>query len=483
MDLALVQHGTALRVDGRVFRLKELLEAEELRDGALRLQSAHLVGPAFVRLRFADGREVAASLPGRDASPDDGRVDLLIHNAGQVLTFTGMGVGLVSRAQVLCQGRRVLAVLPAGPLPVGYHLSESATRVDAAGGVVTPGLVDPHTHLVFAGERSLEFAMKAEGKSYLELHQAGGGIHATVRATRSATFDELQRRCCRNLSELLDWGVTTCEAKSGYALEVEGELRLLEVLRAANNCHPVEIVPTLLGAHALPAEHAHARDRYVEEIAAQMIPRAAEQGLARYCDAYCEAGAFSPEEVEPIFVAARAAGLGLRLHAEQFSDRGGAALGARLGATTIDHLEHVGEAGVAAMAAAGSIAVLLPGAALTCRCPWPRAELFRRAQVPMALGTDLNPGSSMTAALPLQMFLACTQVGMTCDEAWRAVTCVAADSVGRPDLGRIGPGSPADLIVFDVPDYRHVPYHYGRNHAQVVIKAGRVVRQRASLLD
>jgi len=245
-----------------------------------------------------------------------------------------------------------------------------------------------------------------------------------------------------------------------------------------SDCHPVDVVPTVLGAHAIPPEFTERRAAYVALVADELVPRAARGGLARYCDAYCEEGAFSGEEVERIFASAADAGLGLRLHAEQFTDQGGAALAARLGAASADHLESIGEAGIAALARSSTTAVLLPGAALACRCPWPPARALLDAGVPVALGTDLNPGSSMTSSLPLMMFLACTQLRMTCEEAWLAVTRRAACSIGRDDLGRIAPGAQADLVIFEAPDYRYIPYHYGDNHARVVIKSGRVVVER-----
>ncbi len=400
------------------------------------------------------------------------KVELVITNAGQLLTLQGPGVGLVEDAFIACGGGKILDVI-SGAAP---QIPAGAQVVDARGGLVTPGLVDPHTHPVFAGQRSVEFGLKAAGKTYLEIHKAGGGIMSTVRSTRAASFEELERRCAANLDALLAWGVTTCEGKSGYALQTAGELRLLEVLRAVDARHPVDVVPTFLGAHTLPPDED--RDIYVSRIIEEMIPRVAEEGLARYCDAYCEDGAFTIHETDRIFTAARAAGLGLRLHAEQFTDQGGTELAVRHGAASADHLEAVSDAGVAALAASDTTAVLLPGAALTCRCPWPPARKLLDAGVAVALGTDLNPGSSYTSSLPLMMSLACTQMQVSCEEAWRAVTCDAARCLGLDDVGRVAAGCRADLVVFEAPDYRYVPYHYGDNHARVVIKSGRVVLDR-----
>jgi imidazolonepropionase len=310
----------------------------------------------------------------------------------------------------------------------------------------------------------------------MEIHRAGGGILATVRATREASFDELLAGCRRNLSLLLGWGVTTCEGKSGYALEAEGELRMLEVLRTAADTHPVDVEPTLLAAHALPPEYRDRREAYVQLVTDQVIPEAVRRGLARFCDAYCEDGAFTPQETESILTAARSAGLGLRLHAEQFTHQGGTELAVRLGAASADHLEAVSPEGIEALAGSDTVAVILPGAALTCRCPWPPVRDLLDAGARVALGTDLNPGTSFTASLPLMMSLACMQMKVSCEEAWRAVTVEAARALRRDDIGRLAPGCRADLVVFEAPDYRYIPYHFGDNHARLVIKGGRVVR-------
>jgi imidazolonepropionase len=482
MPFEVIHHGGAIRFDARVLRLKDLLPADELGAGDLRIQHAERVGGDggdAVRLTLNDGRCSECPLP-RDAR--EGAADLVVRNAGQILTLEGAeGVGLVVGATaVACREGRILGLSREDRVEATFPVAKNAMVVDAKGGVVTPGLVDPHTHPVFAGQRAVEFGMKARGQSYLDIHKAGGGILSTVKATRQATFEELCAGCAGNLNRLLAWGVTTCEGKSGYDLTLDGELRMLEVLRTVGDCHPVDVVPTLLGAHALPPELASERETYVALVAEQMVPRAAAEGLARYCDAYCEDGAFTPAEVERIFTAAKDAGLSLRIHAEQFTDQGGALLAARMGAASADHLEAISPAAIEAMAASGTTAVLLPGAALACRCPWPPARDILDAGVDVALGTDLNPGSSMTSSLPLMMSLASMQMGMSCEESWRAVTVTAARALGLEDrVGSITPGRQADLVVFDAPDYRYIPYHYGDNHARVVIKRGRVVVNRS----
>jgi imidazolonepropionase len=471
MSIEVTHRGGAVALDGALHRLKDLLGCENTRLGKVRISAAgRAAGGNQLRLDLDDGsRHLVALDSARTEHPT-----LVIRNAGQVLTMEGEDVGLLERGTVVCSGEEVVGVYPEHEAP-----DHGRARVlDAAGGVVAPGLVDPHTHPVFAGQRAVEFGMKAQGKTYLEIHKAGGGILSTVRATREASFEHLAEVCAGNLSRLLAWGVTTAEGKSGYALSTHGELRMLEVLRTVGDCHPVDVVPTLLGAHTLPPEHRDSRDAYVTQVAEEMVPRASRDGLCEYCDAYCEDGAFTPAEVERIFAAATAHGLGLRLHAEQFTDQGGAGLAARLDAATADHLEAVSPEGIRAMAERSTVAVLLPGAALTCRCPWPPARDLIDAGVTVALGTDLNPGSSMTAALPLMMSLACMQMQVSCEEAWRAVTVNAARSLGRDDRGRLAPGCRADIVIFDAPDYRYVPYHYGENHARVVIKDGRVVLSR-----
>ncbi|MCA9667063.1 MAG: imidazolonepropionase [Myxococcales bacterium] len=473
MDLEIVHGGGAVAGPDGTWRLKDLL-AVRAGGAPPRIRAAQLDGP-WLRLALDDGSRHAVLAPGARADePHSPARALLVHDIGQLLTFDsdeGDGLGLQRDTALLCVDGRV-ALFGEQALA---RAPTDAERIDARGALVTPGLIDPHTHPIFAGDRAVEFGMKAQGKTYLEIHKAGGGLYSTVRATRAASTDELARAGRRNLDRLLRWGVTTIEGKSGYALETEGELRMLEALRLVADTHPVDVEPTLLGAHAVPPEHKESRDAYIDEIVEQMIPRAARGQLARWCDAYCEDGAFTRDEVQRIFEAARAHGLGLRLHAEQFTDQRGAQLAAELGAASADHLEAVSDDGIAAMAAAGTVAILLPGAALTCRCPWPPARALAEAGVPIALGTDLNPGSSMTASLPLMMSLACTQMRMSCEEAWRAVTIVAARSLGLDDVGVLRPGARADLVIFDAQDYRVVPYFFGDNHARVVIKDGRVV--------
>lgn len=395
--------------------------------------------------------------------------DLLVRGAARVMTCDPAqpGLGLVEDADVLVRGGRVVAVERGIPAPPEVPV------LDATGGLVTPGLVDAHAHPIFGGDRAGEFAERAAGASYLEIAAAGGGIMSTVRATRAASDEELLAAAEARLRRALAWGTTTLEAKTGYALEVEGELRLLRLLNKLPFRVPVTLCPTLLGAHAVPADRRDDRAAYVEECAGPMLEGAV--GLCEAVDVYCDEGAFTLEESRRILEAARALGFQVRAHAGQFRDLGAAGLVAELGGLSADHLEQVSDEQARAMAAVGVVATLLPGACVQLRLPPPPVARLRAAGCAFALGTDMNPGSSMTESLPLQMWLATTHLGLTVEEAWLAVTRHAARAAGRPDAGQLVPGAPGDLVVWHVPDPRTIPYHYGTNHAHHVITAGTVL--------
>jgi imidazolonepropionase len=336
--------------------------------------------------------------------------------------------------------------------------------------LVTPGLIDPHTHPIFGGSRAGEFALRAAGRPYPEIQAQGGGIYATVRATQAATDDDLLASTRARLREMLAWGVTTCEGKTGYALDPAGELRLLRLLAAASASSPVDVSPTLL-AHVVPADRTD-RAAYVAEFCRDLIADSARAGLCDSCDVFCDQGAFTPDEARTILLAAKTAGLATRLHAEQFTPTGAAELAAQLGALSADHLEQVTDADAVKLAQAGVVATLLPGAAVQLRLPRPPARNLIERGVRVALGTDCNPGSSMTTALPLQMWLGTTELGLTIEEAWLGVTAHAARAIGRADRGRLAPGMRADLCVFACDDPADVPYQYGKNLLQIVVKDG-----------
>ncbi|WP_417312184.1 imidazolonepropionase [Ectopseudomonas khazarica] len=319
------------------------------------------------------------------------------------------------------------------------------------GGVMTPGLVDCHTHLVYAGDRAGEFEQRLEGVSYAEIAKAGGGILSTVRATREASEEALLAASLPRLDALLADGVTTVEIKSGYGLTLSDELKMLRVARRLGELRPVRVTTTLLGAHALPPEYAGRADDYVSLVCDEMIPAAAGEGLADAVDVFCEGIGFSPAQCERIYKAAQAHGLAIKAHAEQLSNLGGSALAARYGALSADHIEYLDEAGVRAMAEAGTVAVLLPGAFHVLReTQLPPIDLLRQYQVPMAVASDANPGTSPICMPSLMANLACTLFRLTPREALAGMTAHAARALGQPELGRIAVGAPADLCLWDI---------------------------------
>jgi imidazolonepropionase len=352
---------------------------------------------------------------------------------------------------------------PAANLPNEY---ETATTHDAEGSLVIPGLVDCHTHLAFAGWRADEFALRLDGTSYQEIARGGGGILETVRKTRAASEDELYDRSRSFLRDMAQLGVTTVEAKSGYGLTVADELKQLRVYRHLQESHPLRIVPTFLGAHTVPPEYKADREGYLTLLREELIPRVADDGLAEFCDAFVEEGAFQPDEARRLFRTARHHGLTPKLHADQLSDTGGAALAAEVGAVSADHLEHVSEEGIAAMAEAGVVAVSLPLATLYLdEEPLP-AEVLHDAGVPIAVATDFNPGTAPSYHLPLAMMLACTMQRMTPAQVLTGATRHAAAALNREDeIGSLAPGMRADFVLLDAPSLNHWLYHFRPNAA------------------
>ena len=384
--------------------------------------------------------------------------------------------GVVDPGAIAVVGDRIAWIGPMNALPESG--SEGAQRHDAHGAWITPGLIDCHTHLVYAGSRATEFEQRLEGVSYEEVARRGGGIVSTVKATREASEDRLAEFALDRLGPLLAEGVTTVEVKSGYGLDVDTEVRQLRVARRLGRDAPVDVVTTFLGAHVVPPEYRGRTDAYVDFVCAESLPAAAEAGLADAVDAFCERMAFSVAQTERIFEAAAALGLPVKLHAEQLSDQGGAALAARFGAQSADHLEHVSETSVAAMAEAGTVAVLLPGAFYFLReTKVPPVESFRAHGVPMALATDSNPGSSPVGSLLLMLSMGCTFFRLTPEEALAGVTRHAAAALGRAELaGTLETGKRADFVLWDIDHPAELAYRIGVNPCREVVRAGRRIR-------
>jgi imidazolonepropionase len=395
---------------------------------------------------------------------------LVVTGIGRLLTLAPPGLGEVARAALVIEGGRVVYAGPEAGLPT-RSLPAGAVRLDAGGRLCAPGLVEPHAHPIFAGSRAAEFDLRARGKSYAEIQAAGGGILSTVRATREASDETLVDGVRARLDRFLRHGTTFVEAKSGYDLTIDGELRLLRLLERAGRGHAVGLSPTLL-AHVPPPDGDRAA--FVDAFCRRAIPEAARARLCEAVDVYCDEGSFTLDETRRILEAGRAAGLALRVHAEQFTHTGAAELAASLSARSVEHLEALSADAPAKLAAAGTVCNLLPGAALTLRLPWPDARRLLAAGCAVALGTDCNPGSSLTESQPLMMALACMQLGMSCEEAWLGVTRSAARAVGRADRGHLSPGARGDLVVWDTDEPDEVCQHYGVSLARTVVVGGTV---------
>jgi imidazolonepropionase len=404
---------------------------------------------------------------------------LLIRNA-RVATMTGAQalpgdgpLGLLEDGAVACDGERIVYVGPSAgaSFPAGAALQV----IDAGGALLTPGLIDPHTHLVFAGDRAQEHAQRLAGKSYLEIAREGGGIRSTVRATRAASDEELLQSATRRLRRMLASGVTTAEVKTGYGLSVEQELRMLRLSLQAGVASGCDVIPTLLGLHALPDELS--RERWLDQVCERLLPAAAAEG-ARGCDAFCEQGAFTPAECRIALQAGLDLGLTAHLHADQLTDSGGARLAAELGCASADHLERASLEGLAAMAGAGTAAILLPLAAWFLRDTPAKAVAFLEAGVTVALASNLNPGSQRIESVSMLLAAGCLFCGLTPAQALWACTAGAARALRLAhDRGALRPGMRADLVLFDCRDAAHLPYHAGVEHARLVVARGKLVQQ------
>lgn len=415
------------------------------------------------------------------------KVDLLVTNIGELLTLAGPSgprtgsaaaeVGAVCDAAVAIGGGRILAAGPRRAVEAEFPAATAAKTLDADGKLVLPGFVDPHTHLIFSGSREEEFALRLAGAPYLEILKAGGGILNTVARTRAASDDELVQTAEHHLAVMARHGTTTVEAKSGYGLDLTTELRQLAIIDALNRRGPQTLVPTFMGAHAVPAEFAGNPDGYVEHVCSVILPAVAAAGLAEFCDVFCERGVFELDQTRRILTVAAGLGLKLKLHADEMVTLGGAELAAEFHATSADHLLYASDTGLDRLAASGTVAVLLPGTPYSLGMrDYARAREMIARGVPVALATDFNPGTSFTESMPAIIELACRMMRLTPAEAIVAATVNAACAIGRGDsAGSIVAGRPADLIVTDVPNYRYLPYHYGVNPVTTVVKRGQII--------
>jgi imidazolonepropionase len=405
------------------------------------------------------------------------KIDSLWINA-HLATMTPSGpYGTIENGALAVSGQKITWIGQRHAIPPALE-SNAAEVYDAEGGWITPGLIDCHTHLIYGGSRAREFELRLQGATYEEIARQGGGIRSTVAATREADEQSLFKSGATRLAALLQEGVTTVEIKSGYGLDLETELRMLRVARRLGESYPVTVVPTFLGAHALPPEYEGQSDRYVDFVCNKVMPQVAAQQLAVAVDAFCESIGFTPEQTERVFKTAKKMGLAVKLHAEQLSDLQGAALAARYGALSADHLEYVSEAGVKAMADSGTVAVLLPGAFYFLReTRVPPVDLLRRYEVPMALSTDCNPGSSPVVSLLLMLNMACTLFRLTPEEALAGITRNGALALGLQNTtGTLEKGKDADFVIWDIPEPAELAYRIGSNPLRHVVRKGKLIR-------
>ena len=410
--------------------------------------------------------------------------DFLIHNTCEVLTCAGPAprrgpaqadAGSRPHGVVAARDGTIVFVGDAADWRATGSLTANAVVVDAHGGAVVPGFVDAHTHVVFAGDRRDELRRRLAGATYAEIAAAGGGIVSSVRATRAATDDQLVADTRRRLDEMLRCGTTTCEAKSGYALTVDGELKMLRALHALAASHPIEIAPTFMGAHEVPVEYRHRRGDYVRLVIDEMIPAVAREQLAEWCDVFCESGVFTPEESCAILQAGRRAGMKLRLHADELAASGGSQVAAQVGARSADHLIFVDEGGADALAGAGVVATLLPIAAFYLKLGrFAPARMLIERGVAVALATDVHPGGGFSPSMPFALSLACFGMRLTFEEALVGATINAAYSLDRHDrVGSLEPGKQLDVVVVDGPAIDLI--RVGAETIRAVVKKGRLV--------
>jgi imidazolonepropionase len=413
--------------------------------------------------------------------------NLLLKNAAELVTCRGKGpkagpamseLGIINDGAIWVEDGIIRQV--GTTAEVSADLVQTPDQViDATGRCVLPGFVDPHTHFLFAGYRAEEFSWRLRGDTYMEIMERGGGIVNSVRATRQASREELFAVGWRRLSSMLSFGVTTVEGKSGYGLDTDAEIKQLQVMADLNREHVIEIVPTFMGAHAVPPEYKGRTEEFVDYLLQTMLPAVSASKLAEFCDVFCEQGVFSVEQSRKLLQAAQRLGLKSKVHADEIVTLGGAELAAEIGALSAEHLLHASDEGLRQMATAGVIAVLLPATAFCLREPYARARFMIDQGVPVALATDFNPGSCFSESIPLVIALAALYMAMTPAEIVTALTINAAAAIGRADrIGSLETGKQADFVVIDHPSHLYLPYHAGVNCVETVVKHGQIVLDR-----
>lgn len=420
------------------------------------------------------------------------KADLIIKHARQLVTSKNASgrpkVGrelqqleVITDGAVAVCGDTIAAVGTTAQVMAEVEIAEKTQVIDASNKILVPGLVDPHTHLVFGGSRENELDLKLKGIPYLEILAQGGGILSTVQATRKASKEELVKTGIKFADQMLAQGTTTAEAKSGYGLTPEDEIKTLEAIREISQKHPLDLVPTFLGAHAVPKEYQGNSDRYLDLVIEEMIPKVAADGLAEFCDVFCEKGVFSVEQSKKVLDAGLAKGLVPKIHADEIVPLGGAELAAELEAASADHLLVISEKGIAAMAEKRTMAVILPGTTFYLREDhYAPARRMIEAGVPLALASDFNPGSCPNNSLQIIMTIACLYLNMTPAEVLNAMTINAAHAIRRAEqIGSIEKGKKADVVIFDAPNYQYLAYRFGSNLVQTVVKNGRIVIERS----
>ncbi len=415
---------------------------------------------------------------------------LIIKNASQLVTMHDQKkigpkggklmreLNIIKNGAVAIYGSRIVAVGETKSILKKVKITKGTRIFDAGKKVVTPGLIDPHTHPVFAGQRSAEFEMRIAGKSYMEIAKAGGGINSTVKSVRKASKNKLKENGRKILDKMLSYGTTTIEAKSGYGLTTRDEIKQLQAIKELNQEHEIDLVPTFLGAHEIPPEYKRNPDAYVSLVCTEMIPKVVSKNLAVFCDVFCERGVFTTKQTRVILQTAQAFGLRAKLHADELHNTGGAELAAEFGAASADHLVCVNDEGIHLMQKTGVIPVLLPGTTfyLGLDEDAPAGKMIDKG-LPVALATDCNPGSSMTESMQMIMTLGCLKYNMSPAEVLTASTLNAAYAICKEsETGSLAPGKWADLVVWDAEDYREIPYHFGGNMVTNVFKRGEKVR-------